>query len=91
MALGVYTLDIHMRTKVRKWGNSLGLRLPKSAAEEARVENGSPVDVRVKNGVIVVRPLRKSRPKLSDLLKGIRPGNLHSEVDAGKPRGRELL
>jgi len=32
-----------MQTKVQKWGNSLGLRIPKSFAEQAGVEAGSEV------------------------------------------------
>lgn len=89
----VYTLDILrlMVTKVRKWGNSLGVRLPKSAAEEVRVSDGSPVDVRVRNGEIIVRPMRKARFRLRELLAAVRPGNIHSEIDAGAARGRELL
>src|SRR5687768_12690338 len=45
-------------TQIAKWGNSLGLRLPKSVALEAQVGEGDTVDVSVKNGVIVVRPNR---------------------------------
>ena len=30
----MYILRLAMLTKVRKWGNSLGLRIPKSFAEE---------------------------------------------------------
>jgi len=29
-----------MRTRIQRWGNSLGLRIPKSFAEEAGVEAG---------------------------------------------------
>lgn len=42
-------------TQVAKWGNSLGLRLPKSGAREARLDEGSTVDVSVDNGTIVIR------------------------------------
>lgn len=80
-----------MVTRVQKWGNSLGVRLPKSAAQEAHVRNGSPVDVRVKNGEIIVHPVRRAHFSLGELLKGVRPGNIHTELDAGAPRGRELL
>lgn len=80
-----------MVTRVQKWGNSLGVRLPKSAAEEACVSNGSPVDVRVKNGEIVVRPVRKARYSFRELLRKVKPGNIHSEIDTGAPKGREIL
>ena len=49
-------------TQIAKWGNSLGLRLPKSVALEAQVDEGDTVDVSVKNGAIVIQP---SRPAYS--------------------------
>lgn len=45
-------------TQIAKWGNSLGLRLPKAVALEAQVGEGDTVEVSVKNGAIVVRPNR---------------------------------
>ncbi len=79
-----------MNTKVQKWGNSLGLRIPKSLAEEAGVEAGSTVDVSVRDGDLVVKPVRRRRYRLSDLLRRVSSKNIHGEVDAGKPRGREV-
>ena len=86
-----YILWLHMGTKIRKWGNSLGVRLPKAAAEEAGLSDGSEVEVRVQYGAIVLRPVKKPRFKLKDLLAAIRPDNIHPEIDAGPPRGREIL
>lgn len=34
-----------MLTKVQKWGNSLGLRIPRSLAADAKVQPGSMVDI----------------------------------------------
>lgn len=78
-----------MLTRVRKWGNSLGLRIPKAFAEEAAVEEGSTVDLSVSEGQIVVRPLRAPRYELSKLLAGVSEDNLHAEVETGPPLGRE--
>ena len=80
-----------MVTKVQKWGNSLGVRLPKFAVEEARVHDGSSVDVCVRDGEIVVQPLKKARFHLRRMLAGIRPGNLHDELFVDAPRGWESL
>jgi mRNA interferase MazF len=49
-------------TQISRWGNSLGLRLPKSVAREAQVDEGDTVAVSVRNGAIVIRP---SRPTYS--------------------------
>ena len=34
-----------MKTTVQKWGNSLALRLPKALAEEAKIREGSKVEL----------------------------------------------
>ena len=78
-----------MQTKVQKWGNSLGLRIPRSFAAEAQVEAGSAVDLSVQNGSLLVRPLRARKHALSKLLKKVNRRNLHGEVSREKPVGRE--
>jgi antitoxin MazE len=77
------------KTQIAKWGNSLGLRLPKSVALEAQVDDGDTVDVSVKNGAIVIRP---SRPvyALDQLVARITPRNRHDESDWGPPVGHEV-
>lgn len=77
-----------MQTKIQRWGNSLGLRIPKSFAEEARVEAGSTVDLSIEGGDLVIRPLRR-RYTLRSLVAGINRDNVHESVDTGEPVGRE--
>jgi antitoxin MazE len=79
-----------VHTKIQKWGNSLGLRIPKSFAEEVGVEAGSPVDLTVEGGGLSVTPVRRHRYALQDLLDAITPDNTHEEVDTGAPVGREI-
>jgi len=43
-----------MVTKVQKWGNSQGLRLPKQLLEDAHISVGDDVDVTTQDGVIVI-------------------------------------
>jgi len=78
-----------MQTKVQKWGNSLGLRIPRSFAAEAQVEAGSTVDLSVENGSLLVRPIRTLKYSLRTLLKKVKLRNLHGEVPTGEPVGRE--
>lgn len=78
-----------MLTRIQKWGNSLGLRIPKSFAAEVGVEAGSTVDIRVENGDLVIRPLRRKQYVLSELLEGVNSRNLHEEISTGDPVGRE--
>ena len=78
-----------MKTTVQKWGNSLGLRIPKAFAEEASVEAGTPVDLSVSNGDLIIRPLRGVTYS-KDLVGQITHQNVHSEVALGEPEGREV-
>lgn len=76
-------------TRVAKWGNSLGLRLPRSVAREARLDEGDTVDVSVDNGAIVIRPSRP-RYSLDELVGRITARNRHGEADWGPPAGGEV-
>jgi antitoxin MazE len=77
-------------TQIAKWGNSLGLRLPKSVALEAQLDEGDTVTVSVRNGAIVVRPTRPTY-SLDALVAKMTPRNRHHETDWGAaPVGREL-
>ena len=57
--------------QVRKWGNYLGLRIPKSFAAQHAIVAGSLVEI---DGLRVVGPRsrRRSRYKLKDVLKNYR-------------------
>ncbi len=69
-----------MTSKLRKWGNSLALRIPRSVAIEAHVSEGDSVDVSVNNGMIVIRPSRGTY-SLQELARRITPQNRHEEID----------
>ena len=78
-----------MEVRVRKWGNSLAVRLPKPVAMDAMLEDGSVVDVRVVDGKLVAEPVGP-RYALADLLRGVKKTNLHGEVETGAPVGPEV-
>jgi antitoxin MazE len=75
-----------MRTTVRKWGNSLALRIPNGLAADAQLADGTEVDVAVSDGRLVVRPVLS----LEAMLAKITPENLHAEQFDDAPRGREI-
>lgn len=79
-----------MRTKIQKWGNSLGLRIPRALAEEAGVGAGSEVDVSILGGDLVVKPAKRVKYRIRELLRQITAKNIHAEVDADAPVGREV-
>jgi antitoxin MazE len=79
-----------MRVQIRKWGNSLALRIPKPFAQEAEVREGSVVQLSVMEGRLVAAPLRVRKVRLKDLLARITKTNRHDEVDSGPAVGREV-
>lgn len=79
-----------MQTKIQKWGNSLALRIPKTFASDAKLENNSLVNITLTDGQIVIEPIEQSEWTLEELLSGINENNLHSEVDTGEVTGNEI-
>ena len=79
-----------MNARIRKWGNSLALRIPKAVARDTHLENGSVVSLAVRQGKVVIEPARKTKYRLDDLLKGVSKKNLHASVDTGPAVGREV-
>lgn len=80
---------LKLRTKIQKWGNSLGLRIPKSFAEEASLKEGSTVDLSIEKKSLVVKALPEKRFDLTQLVSAIRDDNLHEEVATGEAVRRE--
>lgn len=78
-----------MRTRVQKWGNSLGLCIPKVFAREARLEHDSAVEITLVDGKIMVEPVVEPGPTLEQLLADITEQNLHGEYDTGPAVGKE--
>jgi antitoxin MazE len=74
---------------VSRWGNSLGLRIPQEAADRLRLKAGDRVSVELRDGSIVIRPVRK-RWTEAQLLKGVSPAMVGGEVDSGGPVGKEV-
>lgn len=78
-----------MRAKIKVWGNSLALRIPKHLADETGLKPNSQVEVRVERGTLIVEPVAKPVYQLDDLLEQITPDNLHDEIDTGDAVGNE--
>ncbi len=76
---------------IRKWGNSLALRIPMALASQLGIKENSEVECSVLDGKLVVKPISRN-PKylLCDLLAGINSENRHEEIDTGDPRGGEV-
>ena len=76
-----------------KWGNSLAVRIPKALANTIKISDGRRAEIKIENGALVLRPIvkpaRKSRYTLEELLSGMTRNNVPQETDWGPRRGNE--
>jgi antitoxin MazE len=79
-----------MQTNVQKWGNSLGVRIPRPLADQAQISEGSAVEIEEEDGVITIRVLAPKEYALDDLVEEITDENRHEEVSTGSPVGNEV-
>ena len=79
-----------MIAKVQKWGNSLGFRVPKGIAYEAKITEGTVVDLSLEEGHLILKPLSSRAYKLNDLLKKVSAKNIHDEIATGAVVGGEV-
>lgn len=78
-----------MKTRVQKWGNSLALRIPKAFAVDLGLEADGEVEIGIKDGQLMIKPLRAGKIDLRKLLDGVSKKNIHAAVDVGPAVGRE--
>ncbi len=79
-----------MQVQIARWGNSLGLRIPKDLAARAGLRAGSSVEIVAEGDRIVITPARP-RYALADLLEGVTPEAMRDAFDWGPDRGREIV
>ena len=79
-----------MNATIQKWGNSLALRIPKAVARDTQLKNGSVVNLAVREGMVIIEPVKKTKYRLDELLKGVSKKSLHASVDTGPAVGREV-
>jgi antitoxin MazE len=84
-----------VKVKISKWGNSLGLRLPRAAVEATGLRPGAEVDVMIEGRDLRVRSLPPiTHYSLEDLLAEmdrLGPENQPELIDWGPDRGAEII
>jgi antitoxin MazE len=65
-----------MNTQVQKWGNSLGVRIPKDLAQKLNLHSGSQIELIAKDHHLIIT---KSHSELDTLLDRINTKNYHHE------------
>ena len=78
---------------LKRWGNSLAVRIPANIAQEARLAEGQAIDVQVVDGKVQLLPYmaikRFSRDRYLQQLRE-RKLESHDAADFGAPQGSEF-
>ena len=76
-----------MTVPLKKWGNSLALRIPKDIATTLAIEYNSNMELSVVDGALILKPQKNNR--LESLVSQINNSNLHNEISTGESVGNE--
>jgi antitoxin MazE len=85
--LNVYTT---MEATIKKWGNSLGIRIPKSFSAQAKISDGSKIEINMEGNKITIVPIQKKTYELDELLSMVSEENVHYEIESDGPIGNEV-
>lgn len=79
-----------MLAKIQKWGNSQGIRIPKSILSSAAFSDDEEVEIIALDGRIVIEHAKRHK-SLKERLKDYDGDYQCSEWNTGSPVGREVL
>ena len=80
-----------MNITIKKWGNSLGIRIPAMYTQEMKLNEGSIVNLsRTDEGILIIPQKQSRREELEKLVSQITPKNMHKEDFFGKEVGNEI-
>ncbi len=78
-----------MQSRVKKWGNSQGLRLSQELLRLAKLSVGDEVEISVVMEQIIVKKAAPKRVTIAELVAEIPEDYQAGEMDWGEPVGRE--
>lgn len=78
------------KVKLGKWGNSLGVRIPKNIARALSFTEETEVKLITSGSRLIVEPIqRQKKYTIEELLQDTKPENVHQEIEWGKSVGQE--
>ena len=78
-----------MTTKIQKWGNSQGIRLPKYLLDAVHWSDEDRLEVRVENNKLIIEK-EEPRKNIRELFAGFEGGYERTDIDWGEPAGEEV-
>lgn len=82
-------MSLTMQLQIGKWGNSLGIRLPRHVLEILHLNEKDQLKYSIENGKLVLEPISALKKyALKDLLAQVKDSG--QEISWGKPEGEEV-
>lgn len=79
-----------MVTNIQNWGNSQGIRIPKSIMSELKLTNGQSVELVVEGDHLIIRKVDNGRKTINELFENYNGDYVCSEVDWEESVGNEV-
>ncbi|MCA1653288.1 MAG: AbrB/MazE/SpoVT family DNA-binding domain-containing protein [Sphingomicrobium sp.] len=79
-----------MNQNVKKWGNSLAVRIPASVSAALGLKEDDQVELRSEDGKLIIERVQDGEITLERLLAKVTPENIHAEFDWGPAVGKEI-
>src|ERR1700746_1841557 len=83
---------MNMKVKISKWGNSLGIRLPRAAVDATGLGEGAQLELEIDGRALRLKPASAAkRYRLEDLVAEMKPENQPELIDWGPDVGAEVI
>jgi antitoxin MazE len=80
-----------MTTKIQKWGNSYGIRLPKSLLDSGVFSVGATLELETKGKEVILKEIKKPKMTLKEAMKGLTRADFEPVIDWGPDVGNEII
>ena len=80
-----------MTTKIQKWGNSYGIRLPKDLLDSGVFSIGATLEFKTKGKEVILKEVKKPKLTLKEAMKGMTKANFEPLLDWVRDVGNEII
>ena len=79
-----------METKLQKWGNSCGIRIPNIILKTLDIKVNERLDIKEENGNIVISKIKNNKWTIAERVEEYNGDKLENDFEWDEPKGREI-